>query len=419
MNQTDNSQITSDIEKQRGIKILFISIVAVGMGQTLFSALLPPIARNLGLNEMEVGLMFTLSAICWTIFSPVWGRISDNIGRKPVIMIGMMAFSFSTGSFGYLLQYGIENAISVVTLYILLVLSRAIYGVFGSGTPVAAQAYIADRTSRSERSKGVAAIGAAFGFGAILGPGFAAVLAVYSLFLPFYLLALIGFFGLMSTLIFLTERRRPEVFENIPETRLRLNDKRISGLMLIGAGTSFVQAILLQISAFFVLDVLHLNAQETTSLVGVGMMGMAIMTLFSQLVVIPKLDPSVRTMLISGAILLVIPFCMFLLPMSKTLLVVSMVISGFGFGLIRTGTAAGASLVVEPEEQGAVAGLIGATAAIGIIFVPITAMALYSYVDPVAPYILGLVVSAIMLFMVSGAGFRHMNRVLSQDTPII
>jgi MFS family permease len=223
----------------------------------------------------------------------------------------------------------------------------------------------------------------------------------------------------MSTLIFLTERRRPEVFENIPETRLRLNDKRISGLMLIGAGTSFVQAILLQISAFFVLDVLHLNAQETTTLVGIGMMGMAIMTLFSQLVVIPKLDPSVRTMLISGAVLLVIPFFMFLLPMSKSLLVASMVISGFGFGLIRTGTAAGASLVVEPEEQGAVAGLIGATAAIGIIFVPITAMALYSYVAPIAPYILGIIVSALMLFMVCGAGFRHMNRVLSQDTPVL
>ena len=112
------------------------------------------------------------------------------------------------------------------------------------------------------------------------------MLAVYSLFLPFYLLAIIGFLGMMSTLVFLTERRRPEVFENIPKTRLRLNDQRIGGLMLIGAGTSFVQAILLQISAFFVLDVLHLNAQETTSLVGIGMMGMAIMTLFSQLVVI-------------------------------------------------------------------------------------------------------------------------------------
>ena len=418
MKQTENNQITSNIEKLRGIKILFISIVAVGMGQTLFSALLPPIARNLGLNEMEVGLIFTLSAICWTVFSPIWGRISDNIGRKPVIMIGMLAFSFSTGSFGYLLQYGLENSSSVILLYILLVLSRAIYGIFGSGTPVAAQAYIADRTSRSERSKGVAAIGAAFGFGAILGPGFAAVLAVYNLFLPFYLLAIIELIGMMSTLVFLTERRRPEVFENIPKTRLRLNDKRIGGLMLIGAGTSFVQAILLQISAFFVLDVLYLNAQETTTLVGIGMMGMAIMTLFSQLVVIPKLDPSVRTMLISGAVLLVIPFCMFLLPMSKILLVASMVISGFGFGLIRTGTAAGASLVVNPEEQGAVAGLIGATAAIGIIFVPVTAMALYSYVDPAAPYILGLIVSAFMLYLVTGSGFRHMNRVLSQDTPI-
>lgn len=419
MNQIETSQMTSDAEKSRGIKILFISIVAVGMGQTLFSALLPPIARNLGLNEMEVGLMFTLSAICWTIFSPVWGRISDNVGRKPVIMIGMLAFAFSTGSFGYLLQYGIENAVPVALLYILLMLSRALYGVFGSGTPVAAQAYIADRTSRSERSKGVAAIGAAFGFGAILGPGFAAILAVYNLFLPFYLLAFLGFLGLMSTLIFLTERRSPEVFENIPEKRLKLNDKRIGGLMIIGAGTSFVQAILLQISAFFVLDVLHLNAQETTSLVGIGMMGMAIMTLFSQLVLIPRLDPSVRTMLISGAILLVIPFCMFMLPMSQILLVACMVISGFGFGLIRTGTAAGASLVVRPEEQGAVAGLIGATAAIGIIFVPVTAMALYSYVAPIAPYILGLIVSALMLIMVCGRGFRHMNRVLSQDTPVL
>ena len=85
----------------------------------------------------------------------------------------------------------------------------------------------------------------------------------------------------------------------------------------------------------------------------------------------------------------------------------------FGFGLIRTGTASGASLVVNPEEQGAVAGLIGATAAIGIIFVPVTAMALYSYVDPAAPYILGLIVSAFMLYLVTGSGFRHMNRVLS------
>ena len=168
MNQTINFQMKSDFERNRSINTLFFSIVAVGMGQTLFSALLPPIARNLGLNEMEVGLIFTLSAICWTIFSPIWGRISDNIGRKPVIIIGMLAFSFSTGSFGYLLQYGFENFSSVILLYILLVLSRAIYGIFGSGTPVAAQAYIADRTTRSERSKGVAAIGAAFGFGAIL-----------------------------------------------------------------------------------------------------------------------------------------------------------------------------------------------------------------------------------------------------------
>lgn len=412
-------KFSSEVERRRGIRILFISIVAVGMGQTLFSALLPPIARNLGLNEVQVGLIFTFAAICWTIFSPMWGRLSDRIGRKPVILVGMLAFSISTGSFGFLLEYGIEHAVSVVFLYSLLVASRALYGVFGSGTPVAAQAYIADRTSRSERSKSIAAIGAAFGFGAILGPGISAVLAVYSLFLPFYLLSFMGFVGFLSSFLFLTERRRPEIFENIPEKRLKLNDRRIRGLMVISAGTSFVQAILLQVSAFFVLDVLHLNGQETTRLVGTGMMGMALATLFSQLVIIPRLNPSVRTMLISGSMLLLVSFASFLVPMTQLTLVGSMILSGFGFGLIRTGAIAGASLVVKPQEQGAVAGLIGATIAIGIIFVPVTAMALYSYVTPTSPYVLGLGVCSAMFLMAVGPGFRHMNRVLSQDNPVV
>ena len=86
--------------------------------------------------------------------------------------------------------------------------------------------------------------------------------------------------------------------------------------------------------------------------------------------------------------------------MSKILLVASMVISERLWCLSVGDTSSGASLVVNPEEQGAVAGLIGAAAAIGIIFVPVTAMALYSYVDPTAPYILGLIVSAFMLYLV-------------------
>ena len=85
-------------------------------------------------------------------------------------------------------------------------------------------------------------------------------------------------------------------------------------------------------------------------------------------------------MLISGAFFLLFHFVCSCYQCRKSCFA-SMVIS-FGFSLIRTGTCGGSiTLVVNPEEQGAVAGLIGATAAIGIIFVPVTAMALYSYVD--------------------------------------
>lgn len=410
--------ITTPEERRRGIQVLFLCLLSLGMGQTIFSALLPPIARDLGLNEIEVGLMFTLSAICWTVFSPVWGRVSDKIGRKPVVLIGMAGFAVSTASFGLILMLGIRNSVSIIILYTALVLIRAFYGVLGSGTPAAAQAYVADRTTRAERTKGVAAIGAAFGLGAIIGPGFAAVLAVVDLFLPFYLLGFIGFIGLIAAFLMLTERRRPEQFDNVPYEKLHLTDPRIRWLMIIGASISMVQAIIMQVSAFFILDTLFLSNTDTTRLVGIGLMGMAMTTLFSQMVIVPKFDMSVRAMLISGCWLLVISFGMFMLPMNETILVASMTISGFGFGLMRTGSVAGASLVVTSEEQGAVAGLIGSTAALGIILVPVTAMPLYTLVSPIAPYILGLLLSLVMLALVSGHHFAHLTRGLQHDPEV-
>ena len=143
------------------------------MGQSLFFALLPPIARDLGLSEVQVSAIFTLSAVLWVVMSPFWGRRSDIWGRKPVILLGLVGFGISTGGFGLLLAAGQTGVWPLMTLYVAMILVRAVFGFFGSGTPSAAQAYIADRTTRSERTSGVAAIGAAFGMGTIVGPGFA------------------------------------------------------------------------------------------------------------------------------------------------------------------------------------------------------------------------------------------------------
>ena len=69
-------RFTSAAERRRGMILLFICLMALGMGQSLFFAIFPPVARDLGLNEVQVSAIFTLSAVLWVIMSPFWGRRS-------------------------------------------------------------------------------------------------------------------------------------------------------------------------------------------------------------------------------------------------------------------------------------------------------------------------------------------------------
>ncbi len=386
---------TTPKERTRGLSLLFICLLSLGMGQSLFFALLPPIARDLGLTEVQVSAIFTLSAVLWVVMSPFWGRRSDIWGRKPVILMGLTGFGISTGGFGILLVLGQQGVVPLMTLYAMMIFVRAIFGLFGSGTPSAAQAYIADRTSREERTSGVAAIGAAFGMGTILGPGFAAALAAFHLFAPFFALSIFALGGAIAIALFLPERRRPKEVEST-RPRLKISDKRIRPFLFMGIAVSMIQAAVMQVAAFFVMDTLLLDGAETAQLVGGGMMSMAIATLFAQLVIIPRANLSVRALLTYGIGVNIIGVGLLLVPMSMGVFVCALTLQGFGMGLMRPAVAAGGSLAVSPEEQGAVAGLNSSTAAVGIIFVPVVAMPLY-LILPTGPFWIAFGLSIAML----------------------
>ncbi len=367
------------------------------MGQSLFFALLPPIARDLGLSEVQVSAIFTLSAVMWVVMSPFWGRRSDVWGRKPVILMGLTGFGISTGGFGVLLVLGQQGVMPLMTLYAMMIFVRAIFGLFGSGTPSAAQAYIADRTSREERTSGVAAIGAAFGMGTILGPGFAAVLATFHLLAPFFALSIFALGGAITIALFLPERRRPTEIET-ERPYLKISDKRIRPFLFMGVAVSMIQAAVMQVAAFFVMDILLLDGAETAQLVGGGMMSMAIATLFAQLVIIPRANLSVRALLTYDIGFNIVGVGLLLIPMSVGVFICALTLQGFGMGLMRPAVAAGGSLAVSPEEQGAVAGLNSSTAAVGIIFVPIIAMPLY-LILPTGPFWIAFGLSIAMLLL--------------------
>jgi len=387
---------TTPQERIRGMGLLFVCLMTLGMGHSLFFAIFPPLARDLGLSEVQASAIFTLSAVLWVLMSPFWGRRSDVWGRKPVILLGLVGFGVSTGGLAILLVIGRQGWLPLMTLYGLMILIRSIFGFFGSGSPSAAQAYIADRTTRKERTSGVAAIGAAFGMGTIIGPGFAAVLAGVHLLAPFFAVAMFALCGALAIALFLPERQKPATsHKDMPP--LKITDKRIRLFLLLGVTVSTIGAAVMQVAAFFVMDTMQLTGQETAQVVGVGMMGMAMATLFAQLVIIPRTNTSVRALLVMGILITMLGIAFLLFPiMNSALFAVSMSLQGFGSGLMRPAVAAGGSLAVEPEEQGAVAGFNSSTAAVGFVFVPLVLMPLYLY-SPTAPFWVAFGLSGLML----------------------
>ncbi len=390
------SQQTTQQQRIRGMGLLFVCLMALGMGHSLFFAIFPPLARDLGLSEVQVSAIFTLSAVLWVLMSPFWGRRSDVWGRKPVILMGLTGFGISTAGLAILLVIGQQGWLPLMTLYVLMILIRSIFGFFGSGSPSAAQAYIADRTTREERTSGVAAIGAAFGMGTIIGPGFAAALAAFHLLAPFFAVAVFALCGAVAIAIFLPERQKPAASQK-DTPPLKITDKRIRLFLFLGVAVSTIGAAVMQVAAFFVMDTLQLDGKETAQVVGVGMMGMAMATLFAQLVIIPRTNASVRALLVTGIIITMLGIALLLIPaMNAGLFMVSLTLQGLGSGLMRPAVAAGGSLAVEPEEQGAVAGFNSSTAAVGFIFVPVVLMPLYLY-SPTAPFWVAFILSGLML----------------------
>lgn len=388
--------LTTPVERKRALIILFCSLMCVGAGQSVLFAILPPISRKLGISPFQVTSIFAVSALIWVFSSPYWGERSDRVGRKPIMLMGLIAFAVSFGSFASVMLLGLNKLIPVMFVYPLMIFTRSIYGSLGSGTFVSAEAYVADRTARAERTRWVATIAAAFGLGTTVGPGIGSALVVFGLFAPFYFISTAAVLSAAAIWYFLPERSAPRSRHPVGQ-RLKWHDKRLRPFILFGFILSTAGAIPIQTVAFFFMDVLHLKESAAAQSVGIGLMASSMSALFAQLVLVQQFNPSARTLMRWGTVIAVISNIIFLISHSYGPLIFAMALSGLGFGMARPGYAASASLSVSPHEQGAVAGVIGATSATGFIVGPVIG-ALYE-MSPLAPYALGAVLmAALFLF---------------------
>ncbi len=364
--------------------LLLAGAVCAGMGQTIVFSILPPIARDIGVSDLQVVLIFMISAVCWVVFVPRWGRRSDDGGRKPFILIGLIGFAVSMILFGASIEFGLLGALSGAPLYVLLVLTRSLYGVFGSAGPPAAQAYIADRTSAVDRTAGIASFSAAFGLGAMLGPGFGAVAALLGPTAPFFAIAGLAAIMSVAVYLYLPEHTRPK--QRKKSVKMKLTDRRIRPFLIFGLVFGVANAILVQTIAFYFMDALGVTTEMAPQLVGLGLMGGAMAALFSQVVVVQRFGVEPRLLMRIAPVLVVAGHGLIWTLPHLAPVIFGMVLAGFGAGLAVPGFNAAASLAVAPDEQGAAIGLTGAAGASGFIIAPLLGVGLYS-MAPQIPYI--------------------------------
>ncbi len=148
--------------------IIFVTVFIDLLGFGIVLPLLPRYGEHFGLDRLLGPLMASFSAMQF-LFAPFWGRLSDRVGRRPVLLVGLAGSTVFYGLFGLATQLGKEGQLLGLSVIPWLFITRIGAGIAGATIPTA-QAYIADSTTAEGRGKGMALIGAAFGIGFTFGP---------------------------------------------------------------------------------------------------------------------------------------------------------------------------------------------------------------------------------------------------------
>ena len=396
---------TADVRKlsARQFNLLVLGLLTVAVGQSFVFAILPPLWREVDLSVVQINVMIACSALVFSFASPSWGRLSDRLGRKPVIVTGLTGYAVGNLIFALAFEVALERWITGTGLFALLLAVRCAQSLVMSGTNPGCTAYTADHSAPQYRTRALARLGTASSIGMIIGPVLAGTLAGLGLLFPLYCAT-----GLAALAAYIVWRYLPPSAAVSPhqKTRRKLSvfDPRLR-LYLFCSFAGFTGfAGIQQTLAFRVQDMLSLSGTQTAQYTGLALMVTALCTLTMQLTVAQRFQGPPITLIRAGLVFLLVGPILIAIPGGFALVVVGMGCLGTGLGLAVPAIAAAASLAVGPEEQGGAAGLITACPAAGFVIGPVVCGILYE-VDPT----LSAIGAALILVSVVVTAFRPMR----------
>ena len=374
----DNSNILSS---------LMLIILFVSMGQSVYWQTMPIIGREFNFTEIEINTLVSISAAMFIIFTPFWGKLSDRIGRKKVLLIGLSGYVLSNIVFLYSASLGLIGAFTGFSLLMILLISRVINSAIGAASRPASGAYVADVTSEEERSSGMGKFGAANNIGTILGPVLVGSLVGLNIFniqieqfgllTPLIVMSMIMALAALFVYIYLPDNRINSD-EKIQDTKIVL-DFNLKLLISIGVIVFTAFAIVQSVTAFYIQDRfgydLGQTAQTTAFLLGT----MALMSIISQLTIVQKYKGGPLNLIRFSIPLFILSSVLIIFSPNFLFIYIGMAAMGLGMGLASPGYTSAASLNADKDNQGAAVGLAMVAPGIGFALGPFLSGILYSY----------------------------------------
>ncbi|WP_421736591.1 MFS transporter [Caulobacter sp.] len=420
------STAAQEARSNRGaFAILFGVSVVSAMGNSGMWSVLPAIGRQIGIPDVLVAAIFSLSAVLWAISSPFWARQSDLRGRKPLILLGLAGFCVSMTLCAVVVSAGLHHLAAPMVIFGLFLTARALFGLFGSASNPATQAYMAERTSREERTQTMATLAGAFGLGTVVGP----------LLAPLFVLPVVGLAGpmfafaiLAGIMLIVVQRGLPETFkpgnsDAAPRRRgfpfkgegvALWKDPRLKPFLIYGFLVASCQTAQSQTLGFLIIDKLKLPPMQAQSYITLAMAAGAVAGLLAQWGLIRMFSMRPRDLMRWGVAAAAVGNVIVALAPDYAAVAIGFAIANLGYGFARPGFTAGASLSVGARDQAGAAGAIAAINGLNVVFGPLFVL-LYRHIGW-GPFALNtLILAGLLVYAMSQEMLRRANEGDAQE----
>jgi predicted MFS family arabinose efflux permease len=373
------------VKNRTALAILFVIVFIDLLGFGMVIPVMPLYAERLGASDASVGWLSTVYSLMQVVFSPIWGRLSDRIGRRPVLLASIAATAAAFAMYG------------AATSFAGLLAARAFAGAATANIAIA-RAFVADVTPPEGRARGMGIIGAAFGLGFVLGPALGGLLSRHSLSLPPYVAAALAAANGIAAYFVLPEPEERSVREEARRSRFaaffqemrRPGIRRLTWIygLTVLAFSAMEATYALLVTKRYGFDPEHTN--YLFAYIGVlvvvvqgGMIG-RLTRAFGE-----------KKLLVAGLLLQTCALAALPFAASQAGVVLATAPLAVGSGLSQPSLASLMSRIARADDQGGTLGIGESAAAIGRVVGPVSGTWTFANVAAAFPYLVGASLMAV------------------------